>query len=406
MAKWKWEGLDKAGKKARGSIDATSQREARKLLRAQGLRPKRVMAPTILEFDLGAFLVEKGFARAFSAKELMQFTKQLAIMINAGVPIMQSLEVLYKSEKNPALKRTVKKVATDVGEGKTVAEALGKHKGFDKLYCNLVKAGEAGGILDTILQKLATHLEKHEKTKSQIKSAMTYPGIVCVIGAGVIWGLMMFIVPKFQEMLKDTGQQTPWITQFVIDISQFLQNYTLIMLPILFVIFALLNAWIKTTVGKFVFDRFMMKMPIFGGIIIKGNLANFTRTLATLLSSGVSLIDALEICNDIVDNGVIQRDLVVVRKAVTEGKTITEPLGKIPYFPDMVNQMVKVGEQTGNLDQMLEKISEVFEEEVNQLVANMTKLIEPIIIVVLGGCVATILVAMYLPIFMSAGGGE
>ena len=406
MGKWKYDGLDKAGKRVRGAIDAGSQREARKLLRGQGIRPKRLTAPSILEFDLGEFLIDKGFAKAFGAKEFMNFTKQMAIMINAGVPIMQGLEIIFRSEKNPSLKRAVKSIATDVGEGKTIAESMSKQKGFSKLYCNLVKAGEAGGILDEILNKLAEHLEKHEKTKAQIKSAMTYPGIVCLVGAGVIYGLMVFIVPKFQEMLSDTGQETPAVTQLVIDISKFLQDYTLIGLPIIFVLAVLFNGWIKRPSGKYIFDRFMMKMPIFGGIIIKGNLANFTRTLSTMLGSGVSLVDSLDICTDTIDNGVIQRDIAEIKKAVVEGKTITEPLMKIAYFPDMVSQMIKVGEQTGNLDQMLIKISDVFDEEVNVLVGNMTKLIEPIIIVVLGGMVATILVAMYLPIFMAAGGGE
>lgn len=404
MGKWKWEGVGKDGKRARGQIDANSQREARKLLRAQGIRPKRIIAPSMLDVDLGELMVEKGLAKAFTMKELTFFTKQLAIMINAGVPIMQALEILYKSEKNPTLKRSVRKISNDVGEGQTIAEAMSKQKGFDKLYCNLVKAGEAGGILDEILNKLSSHMERQEKTKQQIKSAMTYPGIVTVVGIGVIWGLMVFIVPQFQEMLNDTGQETPAITQFVIDTSEFLGEYTPIMLPAFIIGFLLLKSWIKTPVGKFMFDRTMMKLPIFGGIIIKGNLSSFTRTLSTMLGSGVSLIDSLDICIDTIDNGVIVNDLKNVKKAVTEGKTITEPLEKIEYFPDMVSSMLKVGEQTGNLDKMLVKVAEVFEEEVNVLVENMTKLIEPAIIVVLGGAVATILVAMYLPIFMSAGG--
>jgi type IV pilus assembly protein PilC len=404
MPKWKWEGLDKEGKKSRGAIEALSQREARKLLRAQGLRPKRIIAPSILEFDFNEWMIEKGIAGSFGAKELTNFTKQLSTMINAGVPIMQSLEILYKAEKHVTLKRSIKKISTDVGEGKTVAEAMSSQKGFDKLYCNLVKAGEAGGILDTILDKLAVHMDKSEKTKTQIKSAMTYPGIVCVIGFGVVYGLMVFIVPKFQEMITSTGQEMPWITQTVIDISNFLQSNTLIILPLIFITLAALSAWIKTPVGKYVFDRMMMKMPIFGGIVIKGNLSQFTRTLSTMLSAGVSLIDSLDICIETLSNGVIQRDVTAVRKAVTEGKSFTEPIMKIDYFPDMVSQMIRVGEQTGNLDQMLIKVADVFEEEVNVLISNMTKMIEPLIIVVLGSIVATILVAMYLPIFMAGGG--
>lgn len=406
MANWKYEALDKTGKRVSGVIDGTSDKEVRRLLRAQGLRPKKIIPPSILEFDIGDWMVEKGFAQPFGYKELATFTKQLAIMINAGVPIIAALEILYKSEKNPSLKKAIKNIAKDVGEGQTIAEAMEKNKGFDKLYCNLVKAGEAGGILDTILNKLNEHMEKQLKIKSQIKSAMTYPAIVVCVGIGVIWGMLVFVVPQFVGMLKETGQEPPAITKFVMDASEFIGNYTIYILPLAFVALVLLASWIKTPAGKLIFDNIMMRMPIFGPIIIKGNLASFSRTLSTMLSSGVSLIDSLEIVIDTIDNVVIAKDLKEVRAKVTEGKTVTEPLEKIEYFPAMVSQMLRVGEQTGGIDQMLEKVSDVFEDEVNAGVANMTKMIEPIIIVVLGSIVAVILVAMYLPIFMAAGGGE
>lgn len=215
---------------------------------------------------------------------------------------------------------------------------------------------------------------------------------------------MTFVIPQFVDMLKDTGQEPPFITQLVIDISNFVQEYTLIGVPGLFVLTLLLQNYIKTETGKVAFDNFMMRLPVFGGIVIKGNLASFCRTMSTLLGSGVSLIDSLEICVETIDNGVVAKDLKTVRKAIEQGKTLTEPLTKIDYFPDMVSQMIRVGEQTGQVDQMLEKVADVFEDEVNDLVSNMTKLIEPFIIVFLGGLVAIVLVAMYLPIFMSAGG--
>ncbi|MBT3583318.1 MAG: type II secretion system F family protein [Halobacteriovoraceae bacterium] len=406
MGNWRYQGLDKTGKRCEGAIQASSEREARRVLRGKGIRPKKISPPSIMEFDIGEWMVDKGLAKAFGQKELLNFTKQLAIMINAGVPIISALEILFKNEKNPALKRTVKNIAVDVGEGKTISEAMNKQKGFDKLYCSLVKAGEAGGILDTILDKLTIHLEKQEKTKAQIKGAMTYPFIVTLVGAGVIWMMMVFVVPQFVSMLTDTGQAIPAITQLVIDTSDFLGKYSLVGIPILLVLGSLLGSYIRTPTGKFIFDRFIMKMPIFGGIVIKGNLASFSRTLSTMLSSGVSLVDALDICIDTIDNGVITKDLEEVKKKVVEGKTLTEPLLKIEYFPDMVAQMIKVGEQTGAVDTMLEKVADVFEEEVTTLVGEMTKLIEPLIIVVLGGIIATILVAMYLPMFMAAGGED
>lgn len=404
MANYGWEGLNKDGHRESGTLNAIDEKDVRRTLRSRGIRVKKIIGPSILEFDIGEWMVEKGLAAAFGPKELTTFTKQLAIMVNAGVPIIQSLEILFKSEKNPSLKNAVKTIAVDVGEGKTLAEAMSKQKGFNRLYCNLVKAGEAGGILDDILKKLAEHMDRTEKIKQQIKSAMTYPGIVVLVGFAVVWGLMTFVVPQFVDMLKDTGQEPPFITQLVMDISAFIQEYTLVGLPSIGISLVLLANYFKTETGKVIFDKFMMKMPVFGPIIIKGNLASFCRTMGTLLGSGVSLIDSLEICVDTIDNVVVGNDLKAVRKAIEQGKTLTEPLTKIEYMPDMVVQMIRVGEQTGQVDQMLEKVSEVFEEEVNNLVTNMTKLIEPFIIVVLGGMVAMVLVAMYLPIFMSAGG--
>ncbi len=404
MAQYGWEGLNKDGKRDSGKVEASSEREARRLLRTQGVRPKKISPPSFLEFDIGEWMVDKGFAAPFGPKELTNFTKQLSIMINAGVPIIQALEIQFKSEKHPVLKKSIKKIASAVGEGKTVAEAMSAQKGFDKLYCSLVKAGEAGGILDIILTKLSVHMDKQEKTKKQIKSALSYPFIVCMVGAGVIWGMMVFVVPQFIGMLADTGQEPPAITQFVIDTSNFLSKYTLATLPIVFILGVFMSSYIKTPTGKRHFDIFTMKMPIFGGIVVKGNLSSFARTLATMLGAGVSLIDALDICIETLENSVIADDLDVVKKKVVEGSTLTEPLLKIEYFPDMVAQMIRVGEQTGEVDGMLEKVADVFEDEVNTLIEGATKLIEPIIIVVLGGIIATILVAMYLPMFMSAGG--
>ena len=406
MANWRYEGLNKDGKRVTGTVSATSEKEVRRILRNDKIRARKIIPPSILEFDLGDWMVEKGFAAPFGAKELANFTKQLSIMISAGVPILQALEIIFKSEKQPTLKKSVKNIARDVGEGQTIAEAMEKQKGFNKLYCSLVKAGETGGILDEILSKLTVHLEKQERTKAQVKSAMMYPFIVTLVGVGVIWGMMVFVVPQFVGMLEDTGQEPPWITQMVIDTSDFLGMHSMKMVGGLFVIGVILNSWIKTPTGKIVFDKLTMKMPIFGMIIIKGNLSTFSRTLATMLAAGVSLIDSLDICIETIDNGVIASDVKVIRKEVVQGKTLTEPLMKIDYFPDMVSQMIKVGEQTGQIDQMLEKVSDVFEDEVNELVGGMTKMIEPIIIVVLGGIIACILVAMYLPMFMSAGGAD
>ncbi len=404
MAIWRYEGVDKKGKKISGELQATSEQDVRKYLRSIDIRPKKITPPSILDFDFGEWMVEKGLASPFGAKELTIFTKQLSVMINAGVPILQSLEILYKAERNPSLKLSVKKISTMVAEGKTIAEAMESQKGFSKLYCNLVKAGEAGGILDFILNKLASQMEATEKLKSQFKSAMMYPAIVCVIGAAVVYAMLVFVVPQFVGMLKESGQELPAITQFVVSASEFFGNNALLIFGGAIGSVMMFLNWKKTETGKIIFDRSIIRFPLIGDIVIKGNLATFARTLATLLNAGVSLIDALQICAEITDNTFIQKDVLQIRKKVMEGSTLTEPILRLDYFPEMVSQMIRVGEQTGQVDNMLAKVAEVFEDEVNNLIAGMTKLIEPIIIVVLGGIIATILVAMYLPIFMSAGG--
>ncbi len=406
MGKFKYSGMREDGKKVEGEIDAETLKEVKKLLRRQGVRPSRIVAPSALEIDLGQWMVDKGLAQPFTLVDLMRFTRQLAILINAGVPIMECLEILYKQEKNLFFKKTIKNVASQVEGGKSLYDALMFTKCFDKLYCNLIKAGESAGILDGILNKLAEFLEKQDKLRKQVKGALTYPAIVVVIGILVLWGLMTFIVPQFVGLLQESGQQIPAVTQFVMDVSAFFQSYTLLMIPILIAGLMLFINFIKTREGKLAWDRFLMRAPLFGELVIKANLGSFTRTLSTMLSAGVPIIDALDICIETLDNQQIAKDFTAVRKAVTEGKSITEPLGRIKYFPELVVQMIKVGESTGNLDAMLLKVANVFEEEVQEVVTNLTKLIEPLILVVLGGMIAVVLVAMYLPIFLSAGGGD
>jgi type IV pilus assembly protein PilC len=403
MKAFKYDGIDKAGRKRSGSINAKDLRDARKLLRLQGVRAKKVTPPSLLEFDLSEWFVDNGFVPPFGRKELMIFTKQLSVMVSAGVPIIQAFEILFKSEKNKSLKKAIKTISENVKEGKSFSEALSKQKGFGKLYCNLVKAGETGGVLDRILIKLVEHMEKQEKIKKQVKSAMTYPTLVVVIGIGVVWGMMVFVVPQFVDMLEGVGKKPPFVTQLVMDISTYLQKYGLMILPILVgsvILYKFING---IPSGKKFFDLILMKAPIFGDIIIKGNLATFSRTFSTMLSSGVSLIESLEICIDIIDQSIMVKDLENVKREIESGKSMEEPLSKIEYFPELVTSMVKIGEQTGQLDEMFVNIANIFDEEVESSVAHMTTLIEPVVIVVLGSIVGFILIAMYLPIFMAAG---
>lgn len=404
MPKFKYQGFTKEGKKVESTIDADAIKDAKKMLRRQNIRVTRITPPSMFEADLGQWMVEKGIARPFGQAELMRFTRQLAILINAGVPILECLEILHKQEQNMVLKRVVKNVSIQVEEGKSLYDSLSSQQGFNKLYCSLVKAGESAGILDSILNKLAEFLEKQEKLKKQVKSALTYPVIVVIVGVLVIFGLMTFVVPQFVGMLQESNQEIPWVTQTVIDVSDFFRNYTLLLIAGIVAGTMFFVNFIKTKEGKTQWDRFTMRAPLFGMLIIKGNLGAFTRTLSTMLAAGVPIIDSLEICIDTLDNTQIAKDLTKVRQAVIEGKSITEPLSRISYFPPLVTQMMKVGESTGNLDSMLVKVADVFQEEVEELVANLTKLIEPIILVVLGGIIGFVLIAMYLPIFMSAGG--
>lgn len=406
MATWKWEGLNREGKTLYGEEEVKSEKELRKILRNKGIRPTKIREPSLFDIDLGELLLEHGLVSPFSRNDLLRFSKQFSVLVSAGIPILQGLEILYKQEKNPSLRSALKNITQNVGGGKSIAESMMMEKGFDKLYCNLIKAGELSGSLDTIVNKLVLYMEQNEKIRQQVKSAMTYPAIVVVIGIVVVGLMLIFVVPQFLDMLKDTGQEVPAITQFVIDSSLFLQNYILFLIVGSIAGFFVFRYFIGTKDGKPVWDGFVMKVPLFGDISIKGNLASFCRTMSTMLASGIALVDALEICVRVVDSSVIARDIHKVKKQVEEGKTIATPLSKIDYFPDMVAQMIKVGEQTGGLDIMFEKIAIVFEREVEVTIQRVTKLIEPLILVVLGGIVALILVAMYMPIFMSAGGAS
>ena len=402
MGKWRYIGFTRDGSKQVGELIAKNEREARSLLRQKGIRARKLTPPSILETDLNEWMVAHGLGKPFGTKELSHFTKQMSIMVSAGVPLMQTLEILFKSQRHPVFKRTIKSIANDISEGKTMAEAMVKHSGFNKLYCSLVKAGETGGILDTILTKISEQMDKNQKLKSKVKGAMMYPSIVVIVGVLVIWAMMVFVVPQFVSIIKDSGKEVPGITQLVIDISDFLKKYLVLTIALAVIGFFMLRAYVNTKEGKKVFDRIIMKVPLVGGLVIKGNLASFTNTLSTMLGSGIALIDSMEVCIDTIDNTIMGRDLETSKNKVMEGATLTDAFKRISYFPDMVTQMLRVGEQTGKIDDMLKRISSIFEDEVTEILEDMTKMVEPIIIVFLGVGVGGIMIAMYLPIFVSA----
>jgi type IV pilus assembly protein PilC len=325
-------------------------------------------------------------------------------MIDAGLPLVQCLDILGGQLDNLAFREVLMKVKTKVESGSTLADALGDHpKVFDTLYVQLVAAGEIGGILDTILNRLAAYIEKNEKLKRKVKGAMVYPTIVLTVAVGVTVVLLLFVTPTFEKMFKDFGGSMPAPTQFVIDLSKFLQKYIMyLVVGIAAAVFAF-KTWKSTKQGREQWDRFTIRTPMFGPIIRKVAVARFTRTLGTMISSGVPILDALEVVAKTAGNTVVEKAIRYTKEKISEGKTIVQPLGETKVFPPMVVQMIGVGEATGAMDQMLTKIADFYDDEVDAAVAALTSMIEPVMMVFLGGVVGGFLVAMYLPIFSIAG---
>ena len=333
----------------------------------------------------------------------MIFTRQMATMIDAGLPLVQCLDILGNQQDSAKFKKVILEVKRDVESGSTFAEALRKHeKVFDRLYVNLVSAGEVGGILDTILNRLAVYMEKAEQLKRKVKGAMVYPISVCVIAIGVVVLMMVKVIPVFEKMFADFGGELPGPTQTVITISNFMQAYILHGFGLAIALVFLLRYIYSTERGRLFFDSLFLKLPIFGSLLRKVAVARFSRTLSTMLSSGVPILDALEIEARTAGNVVIEGAVMKTKDSISEGKTIAEPLGEAKVFPGMVVQMIAVGEQTGAMDSMLSKIADFYDEEVETAVEALTSLLEPIMMLVLGGTVGTILIAMYLPIFKIA----
>lgn len=401
---YKYDGVTREGKKISGEIEAANINDVKKLLRRNGVRTSKIQAPSIFDADLNQLIAELLGAKGYSDKDLARFTGQLATLIDAGVPIVQALEILQKQEKSIGLKKSIKNVAKQVSEGKSLHDAMVGTGTFDRLFCYMVKAGESAGILDQVMTRLSLFLEKKQALKKKVKAAMTYPAIVTVVGVGVVTFLLAYVVPMFVDMIKDSKQEIPGITQLVMDFSQFIQDYFFLLgsgavIGLLVVVYGL-----KTPQGKAIFDDLMLKIPVFKDLTIKSNLSTMTQTLSTLIGAGIPILDALDICVDTLDNGIIARDVAKVRIAVANGKNMTDPLKRIPYFPALITQMIEVGESTGKLETMLHKVSKIFEIEVEGAIQTITSLIEPLVLVVLGGAIAVVMVAMYLPIFMSAGG--
>jgi type IV pilus assembly protein PilC len=375
-------------------LAANSKEEVFALLRKQNILPINVSAkPKDIKLKFGAPKV--------TDKDIVILTRQLATMIDAGLPLVQCLDILGSQTGNQSLAKIVTQVRSDVESGSTFSDALKKHpKAFDNLYVNMVAAGEAGGILDTILQRLAAYMEKFAKIKKQIKSAMVYPSVILFVAVSVVALLMVVVVPMLGAMFAESGQLLPMPTRIVIAISNFLKSWggLILLLSIIGSIIAFVQ-WRKTDKGLRITDAIALRMPVMGDLIRKVAVAKFTRTLGTLLTSGVPILEGLLIVARTAGNKVVEESIVSTRQSVSEGKTLAEPLSKFAVFPPMVNQMIAVGEATGALDNMLTKIADFYDDEVDGAVATLTSMLEPMLMIFLGTTVGFVIVAMYMPIF-------
>jgi type IV pilus assembly protein PilC len=404
MAEFQYQGVNKEGKKVSGKLDVPSEGELRMALRAQGIRPTQIQKMGVMNSDISSLL---GKATSVPLEAVVTFTRQLQVLIGSGIPLVQGLEILTEQSAHAALKTIIQTVKDKVSQGSYLWEALSTYpRVFPKLYVALIRAGEASGSLDQMLKRLSRYLEDSDRLQKTLKSAMMYPAIVISIGVGVVSLMLVFVIPKFEEMLSSSGQELPGPTQFVISMSHFLVD------NILFIIVGgvvggyLLVRYVQSTEGRALIDRVAFRMPLFGPLIQKSGIARFSRTMQTLLASGVNLIDAIEICKATIDNTVLEEAVGKIRGEIEAGKTLGTVIGKVAVFPKMAVQMISVGESTGNMDKMFEKVADFYESEVETLVAGMTKLIEPIVLVFLGGAVGGIMIAMYLPIFKMAGGAQ
>jgi len=398
MAVFLWTAKNKSGEVRNGEMDAPSADIVEQRLRAQQLQPTKVKKkPGELNLKLPG-------SSGVATRDLMLFTRQFSTMIDAGLPLVQCLDILHTQQENIWFKKILGQIKGDVEQGKTFADALSRHpKVFDPLFVNLVAAGETGGILDTIMTRLAMQTEKSVKLAKQIKGALFYPAAVMMVAIGAVAVLLLFVIPVFQKMFADFGGSLPVPTQIVIDLSTWSVKHWYVFAfgpPLLIVAF---NAFRRTPRGRRMLDQLMLGMPIFGQLVRKTSVARFTRTMGTMLSSGVPILDALDIVARASGNVVVGEAISYSRKRVAEGKTLAEPMAETKIFPSMVCQMVAIGESAGALDTMLNKIADFYEEEVDAAVAGLTSLLEPLIMVFLAVVLGGFLIAMYLPIFTIAG---
>jgi type IV pilus assembly protein PilC len=423
MPRFKFVAMDAKGSETEGTIDAGTQAEAIGQIRAKGLFPTRVaemtsgggggtaapqkqggrppVARVDRKLDKQIKLPKFSFGKKVKTKHLMTFTRQLATLVDAGLPLLRGLRILLKQEKHPGLRLALSGMGESVEGGSTFSEALGMFpRVFDKLYVNMVKAGEAGGVLEVVLTRLADFMEKSERIKRKVKSAMVYPVVVFVAAMGILSFMLVKVIPKFAEIFSDLleGAALPPLTQFVIDISDLVRQRGLLVAGAIAAIWISVRAAKKTEKGRYVFDRFKLKAPLFGSLFVKTSVARFARTLGTLLSSGVPVLQALTIVRDTAGNAVVEKAIQGVHDSVKEGDTMSMPMEASGVFPSIVVSMVDVGEETGALPEMLMKVADNYDEEVDAAVEGLTSIIEPIMIIFLALIIGTIVIAMFVPL--------
>lgn len=399
MPVFQWKGKNRKNMIQKGELEASDAEAVRVTLERRGIIPVKVKKKSKDLFENVSFLQPR-----VKESDIILFARQFSTMIDAGLPIIQCLDILHKQQENKTFKKMLKQITESVEGGSTLAEALKKFpKQFDELFSNMIAAGEAGGVLDTILKRLAAYLEKAAKLKRQVKGAMTYPIIVLIVAVMVVAVILIFVIPVFQEMFADFGHALPLPTQITVAISNFVKDNALYILVGIIIFGFAMNRLYKTEKGRLFLDKLSLKLPVFGILIRKVAVAKFTRTMATMLASGVAILEALDIVAKTSGNKVIEVALYHVRTSIAEGQTMSEPLSETGIFPSMVCQMISVGETTGALDAMLEKIADFYDEEVDQAVTNLTAMIEPMMMVFLGVVIGGLVISMYLPIFKIAG---
>ena len=393
-----WAGKNRKGDIQKGEMEASTEGAVLANLKRMKIEPTKIKKKPKDLFENVAFLQPK-----VKTRDIILFARQFSTMIDAGLPIIQCLDILYAQQENATFKKMLRSIKDDVESGSTLAEALKKFPNeFDDLFVNMIAAGEAGGILDTILRRLSAYMEKAARLKSKVKGAMTYPIVTLIIAGAVLAVILVFVIPVFEDMFADMGGQLPAFTQMVVKASNFTKkNVIYIVVGLILFIFAF-KKFHSTEKGRAIIDKNLLRLPVFGDLIRKVAVSKFTRTMGTMLSSGVAILEALEIVAKTAGNKTIEKAVYSVRSDIAEGRTMADPLIESGVFPSMVCQMIAVGESTGALDAMLEKIAIFYDEEVDQAVENLTALIEPFMLVFLGITIGGLVIAMYLPVFKMA----